>query len=59
MYLIRKMTEFKPPRHGKGVWTGSLHGLALGAKDRKNPLRQQNPLNETIRDIMANINSKL
>ena len=59
MYLIRKMTNLSLPDTGKEF--GRDHSTVLHSvrKIEKNLSDSKNPLNETIRDIMANINSKL
>ena len=59
MYLIRKMTNLSLPDTGKEF--GQDHSTVLHSvrKIEKALSDSKNPLNETIRDIMANINSKL
>ena len=59
MYLIRKMTNLSLPDTGKEF--GRDHSTVLHSvrKIEKALSDSKNPLNETIRDIMANINSKL
>lgn len=59
MYLIRKMTNLSLPDTGKEF--GRDHSTVLHSvrKIEKTLSDSKNPLNETIRDIMANINSKL
>ena len=59
MYLIRKMTNLSLPDTGKEF--GRDHSTVLhSVRKIENALSDsKNPLNETIRDIMANINSKL
>ena len=59
MYLIRKMTNLSLPDTGKEF--GRDHSTVLHSvrKIEKALKENKNPLNETIRDIMANINSKL
>ena len=59
MYLIRKMTNLSLPDTGKEC--GRDHSTVLHSvrKFEKALSDSKNPLNETIRDIMANINSKL
>ena len=59
MYLIRKMTNLSLPDTGKEF--GRDHSTVLHSvrKIEKALSDRKNPLNETIRDIMANINSKL
>ena len=59
MYLIRKMTNLSLPDTGKEF--GRDHSTVLHSvrKIEKALSDRKHPLNETIRDIMANINSKL
>ena len=59
MYLIRKMTNLSLPDTGKEF--GRDHSTVLHSvrKIEKSLADSKNPLNDTIRDIMANINSKL
>ena len=59
MYLIRKMTNLSLPDTGKEF--GRDHSTVLHSvrKIEKALSDSKNPLNETIRDIIANINSKL
>ena len=59
MYLIRKMTNLSLPDTGKEF--GRDHSTVLHSvrKIEKTLADSKNPLNDTIRDIMANINSKL
>ena len=59
MYLIRKMTNLSLPDTGKEF--GRDHSTVLHSvrKIEKALSDSKIPLNETIRDIMANINSKL
>lgn len=59
MYLIRKMTNLSLPDTGKEF--GRDHSTVLHSvrKIEKALSDSKNSLNETIRDIMANINSKL
>ena len=59
MYLIRTMTNLSLPDTGKEF--GRDHSTVLHSvrKIEKALSDSKNPLNETIRDIMANINSKL
>ena len=59
MYLIRTMTKHSLPDTGKEF--GRDHSTVLHSvrKIEKALSDSKNPLNETIRDIMANINSKL
>ena len=59
MYLIRKMTNLSLPDTGKEF--GRDHSTVLHSvrKIEKALSDSKNHLNETIRDIMANINSKL
>lgn len=59
MYLIRKMTNLSLPDTGKEF--GRDHSTVLHSvrKIEKALSDSKNPLNETIRDIMANINNKL
>ena len=59
MYLIRKMTNLSFPDIGKAFnrdHTTVIHGVTKVEDAVNDPA---NPLNETIKEIMANINNKL
>ena len=59
MYLIRKMTNLSLPDTGKEF--GRDHSTVIHAvrKVETALADAKNPLNDTIRDITANINNKL